>query len=74
MKLNLKLQNSILTHKLDFVLVRIILNKKLSKQDKTLTTISYCPTKEMSDYLSKPLQGSLFRIHRNAIGLDWKEL
>ena len=39
MKLNLKLQNSILTHKLDFVLVRIILNKKLSKQDKTLTII-----------------------------------
>jgi len=37
-------------------------------QDKTVTAISYCPTKEMvSDYLSKPLQGSLFRIHRNSI-------
>ena len=37
-------------------------------QDKTLTAISYCPTKEMtSDYLSKPLQGSLFQTHRNAI-------
>ena len=30
-------------------------------QDKTLTAISYCPTKDMvSDYLSKLLQGSLF--------------
>ena len=29
--------------------------------------VSYCPTKEMtSDFLSKPLQGSLFRTHRNA--------
>ena len=37
-------------------------------QDKTLTAISYCPTKEMvSDYLSKSLQGILFRTHRNAI-------
>ena len=37
-------------------------------QDKTLTAISYCPTKEMvSDYLSKSLQGSLFWTHRNAI-------
>ena len=37
-------------------------------QDKTVTAISYCPTKEMvSDYLSKPLQGSLFQIHRNSI-------
>jgi len=37
-------------------------------QDRTLTAISYCPTKEMvSDYLSKSLQGSLFRTHRNAI-------
>ena len=37
-------------------------------QDQTLTAISYCPTKEMvSDYLSKSLQGSLFRTHRNAI-------
>ena len=31
-------------------------------------TVAYCPTKEMvSDYLSKPLQGSLFRLHRNTI-------
>ena len=30
--------------------------------------VTYCPTKEMvSDYLSKPLQGSLFRLHRNTI-------
>ena len=30
--------------------------------------ITYCPTKEMvSDYLTKPLQGSLFREHRNGI-------
>jgi hypothetical protein len=30
--------------------------------------IVYCPTKEMvSDYLTKPLQGSLFRSHRNSI-------
>jgi hypothetical protein len=30
--------------------------------------VSYCPTKEMvSDYFTKPLQGSLFRQHRNAI-------
>ena len=30
--------------------------------------VAYCPTKEMvSDYLSKPLQGSLFRLHRNTI-------
>ena len=39
-------------------------------QDRTLTVISYsyCPTKQMtSDYLSKPLQGSLFRTHRNVI-------
>ena len=37
-------------------------------QDKTLTVISYCPTKEMTlDYLSKSLQGSLFRTHQNAI-------
>ena len=36
-------------------------------QDKTLTAISYCPTKEItSDYLSKSLQGSLFRTHQNA--------
>ena len=28
--------------------------------------VTYCPTKEMvSDYLSKPLQDSLFRIHHN---------
>ena len=37
-------------------------------QDRMLTAISYCPTKEMTlDYLSKPLQGSLFRTHQNAI-------
>ena len=30
-------------------------------QDKTVTAISYCPTKKMaSDFLSKPLQGLLF--------------
>jgi hypothetical protein len=30
--------------------------------------VTYCPTKEMiSDYFTKPLQGSLFRQHRNAI-------
>ena len=30
--------------------------------------VVYCPTKEMvSDYLTKPLQGSLFRTHRNSI-------
>lgn len=30
--------------------------------------MSYCPTKEMvSDYLSKPTQGSLFRLRRNTI-------
>ena len=33
-----------------------------------MVVVSYCPTKEMvSDYLSKPLQGSLFWLHRNAI-------
>ena len=37
-------------------------------QDRILTAISYCLTKEMvNDYLSKSLQGSLFRTHRNAI-------
>ena len=30
--------------------------------------VTYCPTKEMvSEYLSKPLQGSLFRLHRNTL-------
>ena len=30
--------------------------------------VSYCPTKEMvTDYLSKPLLGSLFWLHRNTI-------
>ena len=30
--------------------------------------MSYCPTNEiMSNYLSKPVQESLFRLHRNAI-------
>ena len=36
--------------------------------DQTITAVTYQPTKEMvADYLSKPLQGSLFRKHRNAI-------
>ena len=31
-------------------------------------TITYCPTKEIvADYLSKPLQGSLFCLHRNTL-------
>jgi hypothetical protein len=31
-------------------------------------SVTYCPTLEMvSDYFTKPLQGSLFRTHRNAI-------
>ena len=31
-------------------------------------SVTYCPTLEMvSDYFKKPLQGSLFRTHRNAI-------
>jgi len=31
-------------------------------------SITYCPTKEIvSDFLTKPLQGSLFRIHWNSI-------
>ena len=35
--------------------------------DGTITVV-YCPTKEMSsDYLSKPLQGRLFRTHRNTL-------
>ena len=30
--------------------------------------VTYCPTKEMlADYLSKPLQGSLFCLHRNTL-------
>ena len=38
------------------------------KINEGLIVMSYCPTKEMvSDYLSKPIQGSLFRMHRNAI-------
>jgi hypothetical protein len=38
-------------------------------------SVTYCPTLEMvSDYFTKPLQGSLFRTHRNAImGLSEKE-
>jgi hypothetical protein len=38
--------------------------------------IVYCPTKEMdSDYLTKPLRGSLFRTHRNSImGVSEMEL
>ena len=31
--------------------------------------VTYCPTKEMvSDYLSKPLQGSLFWVYRDTLG------
>ena len=30
--------------------------------------VNYCPTASMvSDYFSKPLQGSLFRVHRNTL-------
>ena len=30
--------------------------------------VTYCPTKEMvSGYLAKPLQGTLFRVHRNTL-------
>jgi hypothetical protein len=38
-------------------------------------SITYCPTLEMvSDYFAKPLQGSLFRTHRNAfMGLSESE-
>jgi hypothetical protein len=38
-------------------------------------SVTYCPTLEMvSDYFTKPLQGSLFRTHRNAImGLSESE-
>ena len=34
--------------------------------------VIYCPTKEMlADFYTKPLQGSLFESHRNAIlGID----
>ena len=40
----------------------------LKLNDETITAVTYQPTKEMvADYLSKPLQGSLFRKHRNAI-------
>ena len=36
-------------------------------KDRTIT-ITYCPTKEMvADYLSKPLQDSLFCLHRNTL-------
>ena len=36
-------------------------------EDGTIQVV-YCPTKAMvSDYLSKPLQGSLFRTHRNTL-------
>ena len=34
----------------------------------SLIVISYCPTKKLvSNYLSKPIQGSLFRMHYNSI-------
>jgi len=37
-------------------------------EDKTITAVTYHPTKELvADFLTKPLQGSLFRRHRNAI-------
>ena len=30
--------------------------------------VNYCPTASMvADYLSKPIQGSLFRVHRNTL-------
>jgi hypothetical protein len=47
-----------------------------SKVKKGDVRIVYCPTKEMvSDYLTKPLQGSLFRTHRNSImGVSENEL
>jgi hypothetical protein len=36
--------------------------------DKIINAVTYCPTKELvADYLSKPLQGSLFRTHCNSI-------
>jgi hypothetical protein len=36
--------------------------------DKVINAVTYCPPKELvADYLSKPLQGSLFRTHRNSI-------
>ena len=37
--------------------------------------VTYCPTKEMvADYLSKPLQGSLFRSHRNTLmGITYEQ-
>ena len=36
--------------------------------DNVINAVTYCPTKELvTDYLSKPLQGSLFRTHRNSI-------
>ena len=36
-------------------------------EDRTVI-VTYCPTKEMvSDYLSKPLQGRLFRTYRNTL-------
>ena len=44
-------------------------------QNRTITAVEYCPTEEMiSDFLSKPLQGSLFRKHRNTLlGITEKE-
>ena len=49
--------------------INIIYFNKISKvYDQMVTAITYCPTKEiMTNYLSKPLQGSLFRIHQNSI-------
>jgi hypothetical protein len=39
-----------------------------SKVKEKAVRVVYCPTKEMvSDYLTKPLQGSLFRTHSNSI-------
>ena len=36
--------------------------------NKTISAITYVPTKELiADYFSKPLQGSLFRKHRNTL-------
>ena len=44
-------------------------------QNNIISTVEYCPTEEMiSDFLSKPLQGSLFRKHRNTLlGITEKE-
>ena len=36
--------------------------------DNVINVVTYCAKKELvANYLNKPLQGSLFRIHRNSI-------